>query len=131
MLRHSRCCVFNTSPGHSTTGPTVTDQLASGREVILFDYAGIGRSTGRGRETVAAMATHTFAFPDGLGSRQTFAFPDGLGSRQTFAFLDGLGSRQTFALLDGLGSRQTFAFLDGRGLDSCDVLRFSLGGMIA
>src|SRR5947207_10849777 len=63
--------------------PAETDQLASGREVILFDNAGIGRSTGTVPETVAAMATHTFAF------------------------------------------------LDGLGLDSCDVLGFSLGGMIA
>jgi pimeloyl-ACP methyl ester carboxylesterase len=63
--------------------PAVTDPLASAREVILFDNAGVGRSTGTVPETVAAMATHTFAF------------------------------------------------LDALGLDSCDVLGFSLGGMIA
>jgi pimeloyl-ACP methyl ester carboxylesterase len=61
----------------------VTDQLASEREVILFDNAGVGRSTGTVPKTVAAMATHTFAF------------------------------------------------LDALGLDSYDVLGFSLGGMIA
>ena len=32
--------------------PAVTDALACGREVILFDNAGIGRSTGKVPETV-------------------------------------------------------------------------------
>jgi pimeloyl-ACP methyl ester carboxylesterase len=63
--------------------PAVTDPLASTREVILFDNAGIGRSSGTVPETVAGMATHAFAF------------------------------------------------LDGLGIDRCDVLGYSLGGMIA
>ena len=63
--------------------PAVTDPLALGREVILFDSAGVGRSTGKVPATVAGMASHA---------------------------------------LD---------FLDGIGLDGCDVLGFSLGGMVA
>ena len=63
--------------------PAVTDPLASGREVILFDSAGVGRSTGKVPTTVAGMAAHA---------------------------------------LD---------FLDGLGLENCDVLGFSLGGMVA
>jgi pimeloyl-ACP methyl ester carboxylesterase len=63
--------------------PAVTDPLASGREVILFDNAGIGRSTGDVPETMAEMAKHVFAF------------------------------------------------LDGLSLATCDVLGFSLGGVIA
>src|SRR2546430_16695011 len=47
--------------------PAVTDPLASGREVILFDNAGVGRSSGTVPETVAGMAQHTSAFLDGLG----------------------------------------------------------------
>src|SRR5229473_4291597 len=47
--------------------PAVTDPLASGREVILFDNAGVGRSSGNVPETVAGMAQHTLAFLDGLG----------------------------------------------------------------
>src|SRR5258706_5700215 len=46
--------------------PAVTDPLASGREVILFDNAGIGRSTGDVPQTMAEMARHVFAFLDGL-----------------------------------------------------------------
>src|SRR2546428_3536896 len=46
--------------------PAVTDLLASGREVILFDNAGIGRSTGDVPKTMAEMAKHVFAFLDGL-----------------------------------------------------------------
>src|SRR5215510_985378 len=63
--------------------PAVTDPLAKGREVILFDSAGVGRSTGKVPITVAGMASHA---------------------------------------LD---------FLDGLGLERCDVLGFSLGGMVA
>ena len=32
--------------------PAVTDALASGREVILFESAGIGRSTGKVPDTI-------------------------------------------------------------------------------
>jgi pimeloyl-ACP methyl ester carboxylesterase len=63
--------------------PAVTDPLASGREAILFESAGLGRSTGKVPDTIAGMAQHAFAF------------------------------------------------LDGLGIKSCDVLGFSLGGMVA
>lgn len=63
--------------------PAVTDPLASGRELILFESAGLGRSTGKVPETVAGMAAHALAF------------------------------------------------LDALGLTTCDVLGFSLGGMVA
>jgi pimeloyl-ACP methyl ester carboxylesterase len=63
--------------------PAVTDPLATGREVILFDNAGIGRSTGDVPKTMAEMAKHVFAF------------------------------------------------LAGLRLTTCDVLGFSLGGVIA
>src|SRR5271168_1910537 len=46
--------------------PAVTDILASGREVILFDNAGIGRSTGKVSETIPKMAAHALAFLDAL-----------------------------------------------------------------
>jgi len=47
--------------------PAVTDPLAVEREVILFDNAGVGRSTGSVPSTIAAMAMHALAFLDGLG----------------------------------------------------------------
>src|SRR5580765_5125665 len=47
--------------------PSVADSLASGREVILFDNAGVGRSTGTVPGTVDAMAAHVLAFLDGVG----------------------------------------------------------------
>lgn len=61
----------------------VTDPLALGREVILFDNAGIGQSSGKVPQTIAGMAEHALTF------------------------------------------------LDGLGLKNCDVLGFSLGGMVA
>jgi pimeloyl-ACP methyl ester carboxylesterase len=47
--------------------PAVTDPLASGREVILFENAGVGRSTGEVPNTIAGMAKHALAFLGGLG----------------------------------------------------------------
>jgi pimeloyl-ACP methyl ester carboxylesterase len=41
--------------------------MASGREVILFDNAGVGRSTGDVPDTMAGMAEHPMAFLDALG----------------------------------------------------------------
>ena len=46
--------------------PAVTDPLARGREVILFENAGVGRSTGSVPTTIAGMAQHAFAFLDAL-----------------------------------------------------------------
>src|SRR5438128_12287584 len=46
--------------------PAVTDPLASAREVILFDNAGVGRSSGTVPTTVAGMAMHALAFLSGL-----------------------------------------------------------------
>jgi pimeloyl-ACP methyl ester carboxylesterase len=50
--------------------PAVTDPLARSREVILFENAGLGRSTGEVPTTVAGMAEHALAFLDALGLRQ-------------------------------------------------------------
>jgi pimeloyl-ACP methyl ester carboxylesterase len=63
--------------------PAVTDPLASGRELILFDNSGVGCSTGDVPETIAGMAGYAMAF------------------------------------------------LDERGIKTCDVLGYSLGGMVA
>jgi pimeloyl-ACP methyl ester carboxylesterase len=46
--------------------PAVSDALAPGREVILFDNAGVGSSTGTAPDTVAAMAADAAGFIDGL-----------------------------------------------------------------
>ena len=46
--------------------PAVTDPLASDREVILFDSAGVGRSTGKVPNTVAGMTTPALDFMDAL-----------------------------------------------------------------
>jgi pimeloyl-ACP methyl ester carboxylesterase len=46
--------------------PAVTDPLALGREVVLYENAGIGRSTGPVPKTIAGMAQHAFAFLDAL-----------------------------------------------------------------
>jgi pimeloyl-ACP methyl ester carboxylesterase len=47
--------------------PALIDRLAEEREVLLFDNAGIGKSSGTVPTTMAGMATHVLAFLDGLG----------------------------------------------------------------
>jgi len=63
--------------------PAVTDALAAKQEVILFENAGLGRSSGTVPQTMSGMAAHALAF------------------------------------------------LDALGVKTCDVLGFSLGGMVA
>jgi pimeloyl-ACP methyl ester carboxylesterase len=50
--------------------PAVTDPLALGREVILFENAGLGRSRGVVPETMSGMAAHALAFLDALGLKR-------------------------------------------------------------
>jgi pimeloyl-ACP methyl ester carboxylesterase len=50
--------------------PAVTDQLARGREVILFESAGVGHSTGEVPDTIRGMADHFVAFAAALGLTQ-------------------------------------------------------------
>jgi pimeloyl-ACP methyl ester carboxylesterase len=47
--------------------PAISDALAAGREVILFDNAGVGASTGTAPDTIAALAAGAARFIDGLG----------------------------------------------------------------
>jgi pimeloyl-ACP methyl ester carboxylesterase len=50
--------------------PAITDALAAGREVILFDNAGVGSSTGTAPDSVEAMARDAASFIDALGLGQ-------------------------------------------------------------
>jgi pimeloyl-ACP methyl ester carboxylesterase len=59
--------------------PAVTDPLASGREVILFESAGIGRSTGEVPASIPGMASHALAFTDALGLTQVDVLGYSLG----------------------------------------------------
>jgi pimeloyl-ACP methyl ester carboxylesterase len=46
--------------------PAITGPLAAGREIILFDNAGVGRSTGTAPATIDGMAADAASFIDGL-----------------------------------------------------------------
>src|SRR5271168_3779205 len=50
--------------------PAVVDALALRREVILFENAGVGRSTGEVPETMSGMAAHVMAFLDTIGFKK-------------------------------------------------------------
>jgi pimeloyl-ACP methyl ester carboxylesterase len=60
--------------------PAVTDGLAQGREVILFDNAGIGASSGEVPQTFAHMARNAGVFIDALGLAQVDVFGFSIGS---------------------------------------------------
>jgi pimeloyl-ACP methyl ester carboxylesterase len=47
--------------------PAVTDALALGREVILFESAGLGHSTGEVPPSISGMAAHAITFVNALG----------------------------------------------------------------
>jgi pimeloyl-ACP methyl ester carboxylesterase len=47
--------------------PAITDALAPGREIILFDNAGVGRSTGTAPDTVDGLAAVAISFINALG----------------------------------------------------------------
>jgi pimeloyl-ACP methyl ester carboxylesterase len=59
--------------------PAITDPLASGREVILLESAGLGRSTGEVPDNMAGMAAHALAFVDALGLEQVDVLGYSLG----------------------------------------------------
>ena len=59
--------------------PAVTDPLAAGRSVILFESAGIGRSSGKVPETVAGMADHALKFVEAIGLAQVDVLGFSLG----------------------------------------------------
>src|SRR3954451_17575619 len=50
--------------------PHVANQLAGGREVVLFESAGVGRSSGEVPTTIDGMAEHLLTFADALGLTQ-------------------------------------------------------------
>lgn len=62
-----------------TYDPAITNALASGREVILTDNAGVGLSTGTAPETVAGMARDAASLIDALGLEQVDLFGFSMG----------------------------------------------------
>jgi pimeloyl-ACP methyl ester carboxylesterase len=59
--------------------PAVTDVLAAGREVILFDNAGVGLSTGTAPDTIAGMARDAGRLADALGLTPIDVFGHSMG----------------------------------------------------
>src|SRR5258708_33201621 len=59
--------------------PAITDAVATGREVILTDNAGVGLSTGTAPETVAGMARDAASLIDALGLEHVDLFGFSMG----------------------------------------------------
>ena len=85
--------------------PAVTDPLASGREVILFDNAGVGRSTGDVPGTIAGMAGHAMAFLDELGIRTCDVIGYSLGGMVALQMVQDRPSIFRRMILVGTGPR--------------------------
>ena len=65
-IRRPLICLQHFTGTLDNWDPAITDPLASDREVILFDNAGIGRSTGTVPTTMAGMSMHALDFLDAL-----------------------------------------------------------------
>jgi pimeloyl-ACP methyl ester carboxylesterase len=63
-------CLQHFRGGLDNWDPQVTDGLAEGRSVILFNNAGIASSSGQPANNIAEMATHVIAFLDKLGLKE-------------------------------------------------------------
>jgi pimeloyl-ACP methyl ester carboxylesterase len=74
LVQHFRGNLDNFDPG-------VTDRLAEGREVILFDNAGVGATTGEAKTTIAEMAADAASFIDALGLAQVDMFGFSMGGQ--------------------------------------------------
>lgn len=61
--------------------PAITDGLAANREVILFDNAGIGSTTGEAKTSIAEMAADAEAFVDALGTERIDIFGFSMGGQ--------------------------------------------------
>ena len=63
-------CLQHFRGGLDNWDPAVTDGLAQGGPVILFNNAGIASSGGQSPHNIAGMATHVIAFLDALGLKK-------------------------------------------------------------
>jgi pimeloyl-ACP methyl ester carboxylesterase len=50
--------------------PALVDALAAERDVITFDHAGVGTSSGHTPRTISGTAVDTLAFMEAIGVRQ-------------------------------------------------------------
>ena len=72
-------CLQHFRGGLDNWDPAVTDGLAQGGSVILFNNAGIASSGGEPANNIADMATHVTAFLDALGLTQIDLFGFSMG----------------------------------------------------
>lgn len=72
-------CVQHFTGTMNNWDPIHTSRLAQGREVILVDYRGVGRSEGQTPESVQALAADILAFIRTLGLPQVDVFGFSLG----------------------------------------------------
>ncbi|MFC4527039.1 alpha/beta hydrolase [Dyella halodurans] len=92
--------------------PAVTDGLASGREVILFDNAGIGGSSGDVPTSIEGMAANAAAFVKALGLSQVDVLGFSLGGLVAQALTQAEPQLVRKLVLVGTGPRS------GEGMDS-------------
>jgi pimeloyl-ACP methyl ester carboxylesterase len=72
-------CLQHFRGGLDNWDPQVTDGLAQGRSVILFNNAGIASSGGQPANNIADMATHVLAFLDALRLEEIDLFGFSMG----------------------------------------------------
>jgi pimeloyl-ACP methyl ester carboxylesterase len=96
-------CLQHFRGGLDNWDPQVTDGLAQGRPVILFNNAGIASSSGRPANNIAEMATHVIGFLDALKLKEIdllgFSHSATALAQCDAHHLPGLRSRRDFSVL--------------------------------
>ena len=78
--RRAPLVFFNHFRGNlDTFDPAITGAFAADREVVLFDNAGVGQSTGPARDTVPGIAADAVRFLDALGLDQADVLGHSMG----------------------------------------------------
>jgi pimeloyl-ACP methyl ester carboxylesterase len=85
--------------------PLVTDGFAASRPVILFDNAGVARSSGQTPATVEEMADHVASFVRGMGLSQVDVLGFSIGGYVAQAFTLQHGDLVRRLVLTGTGPR--------------------------
>jgi pimeloyl-ACP methyl ester carboxylesterase len=85
--------------------PAITDRVAQDREVILFDNAGVGKSTGQAADTIDGMARDAAAFVDALRLETIDIFGHSMGGHVTQQLLIDRPELIRRAALVGTGPR--------------------------
>ncbi len=103
--------------------PRVMDGIAAQRQIISFDYRGVGASSGNAPETIQAMAADTIAFIKKLGFQKVDLLGFSLGGMVAQEMLLQEPQLINRIILAGTGPRGGFGMSNVTKITYIDILR--------